>query len=136
MTEMARRNDWPERLITAIEGAHGRPFSWGEHDCALFAANTVQAMTGQDFAVPFRGRYRTRLGALRKLYPFGGLEAYVDTLGLAEIRPAFARRGDLALIDTEDGPALGICTGRTVTYPALDGLLARPVRDARRCWRI
>jgi hypothetical protein len=53
---MKRYEDWPQRLVAAIEAARGRPFSWGAMDCCLFAADVVLAMTGVDYAAGFRGR--------------------------------------------------------------------------------
>ncbi len=43
-----RRPDWPARLRTIIEAARERPFSWGQHDCCLFASDAIEAMTGVD----------------------------------------------------------------------------------------
>ena len=50
-----RREDWPERLLAFARSRERQPFVWGTNDCALFAADAALAMTGHDFAAPFRG---------------------------------------------------------------------------------
>ena len=55
---MQRYPDWPSRLERYLQAARGRPFSWGENDCALFACGAVAAMTGEDPASRFRAGYR------------------------------------------------------------------------------
>ena len=70
---LRRLEDWPERLAEAIEAANERPFSWGRHDCCLFACDAVMAMTGVDPAKPFRGKYKTKRGAFGVLKRFAAL---------------------------------------------------------------
>lgn len=135
---MTRYEDWPLRLAAAIEAARGRPFSWGAQDCCLFAADVVRALTGEDLAAPFRGRYASRAQAVAILGARGGLEAVVTSvLGAPLATPLLARRGDVVMVATADGPALGICADRGVcwlTGPA--GLVRCWLRDAARAWRV
>ncbi len=140
---MNRFPDWPERLHAEIEAAHERPFSWGRHDCALFAADVVRAVTGEDIAAWFRGRYKTRRGAYGALKRFagGGLEQAMDkqavARGMAAIRPALAQRGDMVLVDTPEGPALAICVGRFAAQVAESGGVAfADMSLARRAWAV
>nr|WP_238149160.1 hypothetical protein [Arsenophonus endosymbiont of Aleurodicus floccissimus] len=62
-----RRRDWATRLPNTLRAAMSRPFSWGEHDCCLFAADCVIAVCGFDLCLEIRGRYRSKAGALRVL---------------------------------------------------------------------
>lgn len=62
-----RRLNWHQHLAQTLQAAMTRPFSWGEHDCCLFAADCVQAVTGVDVAADFRGTYTTPLGAKKPL---------------------------------------------------------------------
>lgn len=157
---MKRVEDWPARLDEAIRVAFWRPFSWGGHDCALFACDAIEAMTGVDPAASFRGQYKSKRGAYAALKRFsdGGLEEAAEKmageLGAPEIGPAFAGRGDVALLPVEmpDGPsaegfgpqagkvsdALGIVgpDGRHVLVAAPEGLAKLPVALVKRAWRV
>lgn len=132
-----RFEDWPRRLAAAIEAARGRPFCWGTHDCALFAAGVVEALTGKDFAAELRGRYTTRAEAVALLGARGGLEAVVTTaLGSPRAYTALAQRGDVVMIDTDDGPALGICNGATAACAGPEGLQFAPMSLWQKAWEV
>ncbi|HEY1844473.1 MAG TPA: hypothetical protein VGH05_06385, partial [Buttiauxella sp.] len=62
-----RYPDWQRQLVNTLQAAKQRPFLWGEHDCALFAADCVKAMCGEDFASAYRGTYSTEIGAKKAL---------------------------------------------------------------------
>lgn len=138
-----RYPDWPERLKAAIEDARDLPFAWGTNDCVMFACNVMLEITGVDFAHEFRGSYDDRRGAMRALQKCAGLglEALADHLAakhdIAEVPVAFAQRGDVMLLDTPTGPALGICIGGEVAAPQENASLAFvPAADARRAWAL
>jgi len=141
---MIRFNDWPERLQEVVAEAQDKRFEWGSHDCALFAMNVVFALTGEDLAISFRGKYRTARGAAGQMIRFagGGVEEMADKMAemhdIKETPVAFARRGDVVLIDIESvGPALGIVLGQDATFVSLaSGLTRRPLLECRRAWRI
>jgi uncharacterized protein DUF6950 len=133
-----RREDWPERLGALVERARGRAFRWGEHDCVLFAAEAVAAVTGVDLAAGVRGTYRGAAGAaramrLRGARDVGGPAAAV--LGDA-MAPALARRGDVAMIETEWGPALGVVLGAEVAFPGMAGLAFVPLGACGCAWAV
>ncbi len=94
---MQRRDDWPERLTEALEQI--RVFVWGDTDCACGAALTALAMTGQDPAGPYRGRYTDYAEGLALLRQDGirSIKHWADTM-FARIAPAHAQRGDWALV--------------------------------------
>jgi hypothetical protein len=133
-----RFEDWPRRLAAALEAARRQPFSWGEQDCALFAAGVVLAMTGADLAAAFRGRYATRAGAVALLGARGGLEAVAtEALGAPLANARLARRGDVVMTGSEDGPALGVCgAGGLCWFAAPGGLTTRPLTAATMAWRV
>lgn len=102
---MTRLDDWRARLAAEMDRQRRDPFVWGKHDCAIgFAAGIVLALTGEDLAAPYRGRYRTAKGAQKLL-----AEAGADTLGdfisqhFHEVHPSQARVGDLGVVPS-DGP--------------------------------
>lgn len=135
---MQRRDDWASRLIAVIDAADRTPFAWGKQDCALFAADCVQAMTGEDFAAPFRGRYDTALGSVRALRMMGmaSLEEYVVHVLGETVAPMMAMRGDVVMVDTPEGKALGVVAGIEAAVAGIDGLVMMP-RDRWLCaWRI
>ncbi len=134
---MRRFEDWPRRLAAAIEAARGRPFSWGEHDCALFAAGVVRELTGEDLAASFRGRYRSKAEAVAILGARGGLEAVATSaLGAPLGTPALAQRGDVVLVQTDEGLALGICCGPHAAVTGPQGLAFAPMPAWLKAWRV
>ena len=134
---MARLPDWRGRLSACIDASLQRPFEWGVHDCALFAADAVLAMTGTDVAVGWRGRYRSAAGAKRILRKTGYLDhgSMAGTL-LGEIPPALAVVGGVAVVEGPDGPALGVVLGATIAVPGTDGLGFLPRSEALRTFHV
>lgn len=132
-----RFKDWQHRLIAYMHDSVRRPFEEGKHDCALFAASAVDAMTGHDYAAPYRGRYKTTKGGYRILRK-DGFENHVALAAahLEEIAPAFARPGDLAVIPTDEGPSLGVVQGERVYCLGPTGLGLLPLSSATRAFRV
>ncbi|MGE0270292.1 MAG: hypothetical protein AB7M05_08890 [Alphaproteobacteria bacterium] len=139
MSLLCRYEDWPTRLEAAVETARTKPFSWGTVDCCLFAADCVEAITGQDLAAPYRGKYKTRRGALsilKRTYG-GGVEAAANNaLGMPLEAKLMARRGDVVLFDGVEGPALGICVGANCAYLGKAGLVFLPLQITSMAWRV
>ncbi|MFN3971239.1 MAG: DUF6950 family protein [Gemmobacter sp.] len=134
---MKRLPDWRSRLIAYVAAAAGMPFRPGRHDCALFAAGAVAAMTGFDGAAPWRGRYTTLRGGLRVLRR----EGYADHLALvtahlAPVPPAFARAGDLAAVPDTAGTALGVVQGERIYVLRPEGLATVDLLVATHAWRV
>ncbi len=103
-----RNRDWATRLCNTIKAATERPFSWGEFDCCLFAADCCIAVCGVDPAEKYRGKYKTERGAKGALVRnHGSLEAAFDAY-FERVEPAMAQRGDVALTDSEDGRSIAV----------------------------
>lgn len=131
---MERRHDWVEQLHAALDEAAVRPFEWGVHDCCLFVADVVLAMTGEDLGAPFRGRYASARGAARALRAFGQgtiIRTMNAALG-APIAPALAQRGDVVLA----GGIAGICIGRTAVFVGEGGLTTAERRHWTKAWGV
>lgn len=129
-----RFEDWPVRLDAEIEAARPRVFQWGEHDCLMFTARVVQALTGVDHAAAWRGKYETELGAariLKRLRYADTAAAATDKLGPA-IAVLLAQRGDVV---TFDG-ALGICSGAHGVFVTPEGLTFVPLPQCVAAWRV
>lgn len=133
---MIRPDGWELRLAEAIEAARVRAFAWGAHDCATFAFDVRRAMTGQDAAAAWRGRYRTPLGAQRQLRRMGHATfAQAATAILGPVKPApLASRGDIVL-STGD-PAFGVCLGATCVFLLPHGLVALPLSSVAMAWGV
>ncbi len=135
----SRRPDWPARLTRFLDQRREWPFAWGYHDCCLAACDWVKEAAGWDPAAGFRNAYDDRDGALRALRTLGAgtLTETARTIGgppLVSVR--FARRGDVALIRSPAGPALGIVIGDRIAAAAPAGWSFVPLDDAIMAWRI
>jgi len=112
---MERLTDWPVRLRAWLISIHGVPIRPGHHDCCLFGAGAIEAQTGIDLAAGWRGRYSTFAGGRRVLRQAG----YADHVALiaAHLREApviEAAEGDIAIVPTGDGDAVGVAQGAAV----------------------
>lgn len=136
----SRFSDWPERLDAALERARKTEFHWGEHDCCLFAADVVQAMTGHDPAAGFRGKYSDEAGAAALIAAHGSLKGLVRSVLGDPVHPSRARRGDIVLgpVPTAGGTqaGIGVCVGRQWAVPLPTGLRFLPLAAAAAAWRI
>lgn len=134
---MDRLPDWKPRLIAWLTSIAGTPFAPGTHDCALFVAGAIHAMTGEDPAAPFRGRYTTVRGGLRVIRDAGfGDPVEMVASRLEEVAPLMAQVGDIAVVDTPEGPALGVVAGAEILVLGLDGLGAVPLVEGKRAFKL
>ena len=128
---------WESRLAQCIDDARGRAFAWGVHDCATWVADVRRALTGEDAAADWRGKYSTEAGAIRAVrrrgYP--GLAAWVsDLLGGPLDSPLMAQRGDIVLDGTTG--ALGIATSGAAAFVSPDGLVFLQMDRCAMAWRV
>jgi len=131
---------WPERLADIIDAHRDTPFAWGTHDCCLFAAAVVAALTGHDPAAGYRGAYATEAEAEALIGP-GGLPGFLAqqaaAAGLPQLpHPSQAQRGDLALVTVGNTPLLGVVLGDLVAAPGTDGLAFVPAGTATMGWAV
>lgn len=133
-----RLPDWRLRLQHYLGRVVREPLQFGRHDCALFAADAVREMTGEDHASPYRGRYTTLRGGLRILRRAG----FADHVDLARahlqaVPVAQATPGDLAAFDTAQGRALGVVQGAAVYVLRPEGGLGLvALTDAGEAFRV
>lgn len=109
-----------QKLQAYLDEARARQFAPGKHDCALFVAGWVKIATGVDHARGWRSTYRSLKKGTAMLQEAGHAD-HIDLAAsvLAEIPPALARTGDLAVVN---GEALGIVSDERVFVLRLDGL--------------
>lgn len=130
-----RAENWPELMAAEIAAAKQRAFRWGIHDCCAFAFGVVAVMTGRDIVAEYPD-YQDEASAQSIMDAHNGVEG-IATESLGESIPTMkAQRGDVVSVDTEQGPALGICDGAVVWAAAVRGLTSVPLSCARKAWRV
>ncbi len=141
-----RPHDWEQRLHAFLESEKAKPFAWGTHDCCIFAANWILALTGVDIAEDFRGKYTDEASCTALMAKLG--YADVDAMITAQltvkwqfavVHPNFAHRGDLIQVEQPTGPALCIVglNGKHSHGVSEKGLVRlRTYHDAVKVWRI
>lgn len=132
-----RVQGWAEILFSGIESRRDTPFSWGSHDCCLFAADMALAITGIDYAAPVRG-YTTREQAETIIALYGDMSGMVSQLlGAQPIPAASARRGDFVMARFGESDAMGVCIGARCIFAALRaGIVEHTMTVATCAWRI
>jgi hypothetical protein len=132
---MMRRNDWQIQLEALVRDRMQQPFVWGSNDCALFAADAVEVMTG-DRPCPELRAHRDARSGLRTLAAAGGVRA-IATRALGDAIPVqLARVGDIVVVPTGKREALAVCNGTCAIAVAPVGLTAIPMEHARAAWRV
>lgn len=120
----ARLENWPRLMNEHIANQMTSHFEWGVHDCLLFSASCVEAITGVDPAAKYRGTYSTALAAYRIMDTAGGIDHLIDSC-MGEVRRplAFAQRGDVVTMPDKKGRvAAGICLGNQCVFAGINGL--------------
>ena len=117
MTEpRTRLPDWRLALSNLVRTQRDAPFAWGTHDCALWAADGMLAVSGVDIGADFRGTYSTAMGALKALKRkgFDTPEAVFPVRVGPALHVSSAMAGDIVAADLgcPDGWAtMGVCAG-------------------------
>ena len=141
MRALKRLPGWRRRFEAAIDEIKLQPFDWEtQFDCAPgLAGKMVLAITGEDLAGPYRGRYRSRTGAIRVLRD-SGFDNLADLVGsmLPEIHPSKATIGDIAAfaMDTPFGYALGVVNGERVFVLKDEGIGTMDLLQASRAFKV
>lgn len=130
-----RLPDWFTRLGGLVSSRLDEPFTWGERDCCLWAADAVQAVTGVDQAADLRGTYSTAYGAARVLAQTGGLAALCTQRLGPEVAPVAAQVGDIGLVDEGASGALVVNVGLHWMGQRAHGLGPVVTDKVLRAWR-
>jgi len=115
-----------------LQGASGRSFRYGRHDCVTFAAGWVLARTGRDLIA---GLDYGNLREGRAILAAMGHDGLADAARavLPEIQRLRARPGDLALVRG----GFGIVTGPTIAcLGRRRGLAHWPLSEADAVFRV
>lgn len=131
-----RLPDWQLRLEEFVRRRRKAPFSWGDNNCCLFAADFVLATTGTDLAPEMRGTCPSTKQALRYLRKHGGVEGLATAALGAPVSPRLATVGDVVAIRTGNRVSLAICNGATAMAPTRHGVCHVAMREAVAAWRV
>lgn len=108
---MKRPLDWRTRLVRWALAQPGRPFVWGETDCATLARQAVVLCYGED-PWPDTPQWHTAREAKRAHAASGGMVAALECLGARHVPLNFARTGDIVAFpepkEKIGGMALGV----------------------------
>lgn len=148
---VARLDNWPERLADYFSSVHGTPLEWGVHDCVLFSLEAAKVQTGVDMASKLRGTYTNARGAAKQMLKRYGARTlpeaasvFAAALNIEEVPVLMAQRGDIVEANVtlpDDGtlsPAFGVVAldNRFAWFVGLEGLTPIRLRDCKRAWRI
>lgn len=138
MGPLIRLPDWQPRLQAWICSRRAQPIQPGAWDCCLFGAGAIEALTGVDLAAGWRGRYNTMAGG-RRLLRRAGYADHVALIAahLPEGHVCDARPGDIPIVPTEDGDAVGVYQGSAVYVLTPSGDLGfAPILPTLRLFRV
>lgn len=131
MSGPIRRPDWKARLSAYVDAVRREPFAYGSHDCALFAAGALEAMTGEDPARAFRGTYGTLEEGEARLRAAGFASCLDYARSLLEpVAPVHAQRGDIAVVDI-GAPSFGVVLGAQIALLSEYGVALIDLMDTR-----
>ena len=139
LPRLQRLPDWPLRLEALLAARATQPFAWGSQDCATFAADAVQALTGVDVAPPHLRQHRHARAALRSLRRHGGLHGIAQAALGTPIAPALAGVGDVLLTlpsAQSHHPMLALCNGASAIAPGPQGLVSLGLGHVSHAWRV
>lgn len=134
--DLKRCSNWELRLSETIADRLHQPFAWGSNDCVMFAAACIEAITGAALVDRLDRTWSSQSEAIRAIAKLGGIGATVDRMGLIEVPPLCAQRGDLVLHRRSGNDALAICLGDKLAGPSDSGLLFFGLENGVRAWRV
>ena len=134
---MSRHPKWEARLSECIGANRKRAYEPSRHDCLLWPAEAVKAVTGKDHGRGHRGKYKSAASAYRYLQMLGftSPEEYLDNL-FDEKPVGFAQKGDLVLVRTDTGDNPGVCMGGFALVAGEEGLIRAPRALWLKAWGI
>lgn len=160
---MKRYSDWARRLDAHFTAALRTKFQWGVFDCAMAICQGAAAITGVNPGEDLCGQYATEEEAAALMALSGGITlslegdtriaresagdlgtlaaAIAESHGLAEVRPTFAHRGDIVLVDNSlhgVSRALGTVdlSGRFAWCVGEQGFVRVPMNLWLRAWHV
>lgn len=91
-----------QHVINYAESIVGKPFVWGETDCANIIRNVLKIMYAYDVCKGIK-KYKTEYAAKRRVVETGGTVSVLKRLGAYEIQRNFCQTGDFIVSPNSDG---------------------------------
>ena len=109
-------------------------FEWGKNDCVLWVCDYLKKIHGVDYAIDFRGKYNSQLGARRIMRAMGhdSAETLVDEY-FPRKAIQYAKRGDLVLSPNK---AMGICLGSWSYFLGTGGVVKLTTLTCTHAWSV
>ncbi|MBQ4814246.1 hypothetical protein J8M20_22960 [Pseudoalteromonas luteoviolacea] len=118
-----------------LDTCEDKAFCFGTFDCCLFVADWLLVVNGVDVAADFRGRYKSAIGAKRRLTRLGFSDVQsVFKHHLKPIEIAYAQRGDIALVEFEGELVGGIVCMNSVYCVTDIGLSVLEMSAVNSCY--
>lgn len=136
ISTLERLDDWEQRAARFFASMTDRSHAWGAHDCAIYCAGAVEAMTGVDLMADFIGGYDDEASAHRLVEAVGAdsiadvVDRFLDPCSVRD-----ARRGDLLQFGDRNGFFMIRWSPRAVGAGA-SGVVHLPATLAARAWRV
>ena len=139
---LERWPDWDVRLQHYLEFCRDEVFAWGVHDCASFAIDAIEVMTGKR-VFPAHS-WKTKEDAEATLGELGGIERAItrcaEAFGMQEKDVMRANRGDLCIAPLgragEIGAGIVGLDGQFILSAAPRGIAAVPLATALRVFEV
>ena len=136
-----RLYDWQLRFESFMAARFADKFVWGTNDCCIFAADCVQALTGQDPAPPELRLHRSQAQAADVLSAWGGVQRIARAVLGPPVPAAQASVGDIVLVSMPDPTgtpqkALAVCNGTVAMAPSSLGLVPVAMAGAICAWKV
>ena len=132
-----RLPNWRTEFYEYIVRAKAREFSEGEFHCASFCALGVEAITGEvvcDWRNFMRATIPEGLAALQAA-GHTDVGTYIRRI-FKRVPVAQAYVGDIMVVQTEDGPAFGLCQGAGIYMLTKTGVDVVPLDQARWAYKV
>jgi hypothetical protein len=137
-----RKENWAMLLAAFFHDRLNKPFKRSEHDCAVFVAQALEVMTGEDYIRELKAEAYHSKGEAKKVLNSHGFETLedlaTDRLGQPYENINFAKRGDVVSLHGEEGPALAIIdlSGRSAVTTGIEGLKFYPPEKWVKAWSV
>lgn len=130
---MTRLPNWRSRLHAVISEKENAEFKYGKNDCCLFGADIILALTDNDLAADYRGKYRTLSGGTR-LIRKDGFKTHIDLIqkSFDEIPVSLSREGDIGLV----GPAVVVLLGTFAVGLGENGIVRFQIEEVQKAFSI
>lgn len=131
-----RKDGWESRLAELIESKRNIPFCWQTNNCLGFVAEAEIAVQGfTEFPEALRPM-TNKFSAMRIIKKNAdSLDDWIDQK-YQRISILSAQRGDICMIETPEGAAVGVCIGHNATFVGQDGLEFVPMSLTIKAWRV